>query len=668
MALATLSIDIEARLAGLQDGLDKASRLAEKNAAQIEASFSGLRNAATALQGVFAGVFAGLGAGALANMVATVNEGVSALKSLRDATGASIENISALEHVAASTGTSFETVSSSLIKFNKALTDAGRTPEIAAVFKGLGLDVERLKQADPAEALRQTAEAMAQFADDGAKARAAQELFGRSLADVAPFLVNLAESGQLHATVTTEQALAAERLSNSLAALRKASEDNARTFVAQVVPALQQVIDELGGGAGQADLFAAAGRGLRTVLEAVVILGSDVSFVFKGIGREIGAWAAQLAALARLDFAGFSAISEAVKEDAARARAELDAFQQRLLTAGRTVDDPTNFGNEGRRGGRQSLFLPEAVGKKGSRAAADRESDLDKYIRKLIEAQQATLDLSTEEQARLDIATGKLGKLNALQEQQVLDLARGLDILKAVPAFVGPQIDEATLAARDAAQRNLERLIGETLPAKMAELTQLSESLNRAIAEGTITDEEHASAVAILAQRYEDLAPKVEEATKKIDEFTAQAARNIQDALGDTVLKTLQGDFDNILELWSNMIKRMLAEAVGAQLGKALLGDYAKSGEVGGILGDIFKAIGGGGAGANYGNEGRNYPAPIVATASAGGRSATMSAGGGVVFQNTYHIGQGVSRGEVATAVGQGNRALLEQLRADGRV
>jgi hypothetical protein len=54
----------------------------------------------------------------------------------------------------------------------------------------------------------------------------------------------------------------------------------------------------------------------------------------KGVGTEIGGIAAQVAALGRGDFSGFSAISAAMKEDAARARKEFDAYEARLMSAG----------------------------------------------------------------------------------------------------------------------------------------------------------------------------------------------------------------------------------------------------------------------------------------------------------------------------------------------
>ena len=48
MALAKLSIDLEARLANLQAGLDKAGLLAERQAERMQRAFSGASKALTA--------------------------------------------------------------------------------------------------------------------------------------------------------------------------------------------------------------------------------------------------------------------------------------------------------------------------------------------------------------------------------------------------------------------------------------------------------------------------------------------------------------------------------------------------------------------------------------------------------------------------------------------
>ena len=100
-----------------------------------------------------------------------------------------------------------------------------------------------MKKIDPAEALLKVAVALKGFADDGNKARLVQELFGKSIREVAPLLNDLAAKGQLVATVTTKQAEEAERFNQQLSALAKNSEDFKRELVGGLLPALNQMLE-----------------------------------------------------------------------------------------------------------------------------------------------------------------------------------------------------------------------------------------------------------------------------------------------------------------------------------------------------------------------------------------------------------------------------------------
>lgn len=246
MALATLSIDLEAKLAKLEEGMGRAARITEKNGQQMQRSLDSLKAASAAVGSLLLSAFAGFST--VAFVRSTVN-GLDALNDLKDATSASIENISALEDVGARTGTSFESVSAALIKFNKVLSEAKPGSDTANILKSIGLDAEALKKVDPAEALRQTAVALAGYADDGTKARIVQELFGKSVKEVAPFLKDLATQGKLVATVTTQQAEAAEKLNQQLDSLSKNATDFTRSIVSGVVPALNDMFKALNEGA-----------------------------------------------------------------------------------------------------------------------------------------------------------------------------------------------------------------------------------------------------------------------------------------------------------------------------------------------------------------------------------------------------------------------------------
>lgn len=624
----------------------------QQEAAGVATSFAGV---AAAISGVLAG-------SGIAALVQNTVRSLDALNDLKDATGASIENISALEDVAARTGTSFETVSSSLIKFNQALNAAKPGSDIAQVFKAIGVDAERLKKIDPAEALQQTAQALAQFADDGNKARAAQELFGKSLKDVAPFLKDLAEAGQLNATVTTEQAQQAENFANALARLSKNTEDARRGIVSGLLPLLNEIVETFNEGTKGAKDYSTVIDALRVPIEALVITGANVAFVFKGVGREIGAIAAQLAALGRGDFKQFTIISDEVKADAARARAELDAFEQRVLNAGRTAKQQLDAYDQivNRRGSeagaRPSINVPSAT---------KAVSEFQKYLDKLIEAQVATLNLSSEEQARYDIAIGRLGKLNALQKEQVIVTARGLDLLKG-QSFVGPEIPLEELNRRNEAQKEVERLLGQTAQGQINDLTRQYGFLNEALQNGTITSQQYVDALDLVDQKFSDLTKGAEGAQKDISEFSKQAARNIQDAVGDTVLATLEGRFDDIGDLWANLVKRLIAEALAAKLNEALFGNLlGGTGQGVGLIGDLFGgffANGGYLQPGKIGVVGERGPELIMAGAS--GTTVTPIAASVPAVSVTYSIGQigsDVSRAEVIS----GLNAVREQTRGE---
>ncbi|BEP93227.1 hypothetical protein GmRootA79_16110 [Acidovorax sp. A79] len=242
------------------DQLDAAKRKAHEAAGAnktLEGSFGGLGAAAGLVRTAVASALAGLSVGAVSAFVHNIADGVDALNDIKDATGASIENISALEDVAVRTGASIDVVSTAMVKFNQVLGDAkpGSAQELA--LKAIGLSAKELRQLDPAEALRQTAVALAQFADDGNKARLVQELFGKSLKEVAPFLNDLAEKGALVGKVTAEQAAEAEKFNKQLAELRKNATDAARSLLSEMLPAMNAILAKMreGGARGAIDEF-----------------------------------------------------------------------------------------------------------------------------------------------------------------------------------------------------------------------------------------------------------------------------------------------------------------------------------------------------------------------------------------------------------------------------
>jgi len=273
-------IDVSA----LKPYLDQLDAAKVKATAAAKAT-DGLKSAASGISGTLAALGVSLSAGAFLTFVTNINNGVDALNDLKDATGASIENISALEDVARRTGSSFDTVSTALIKLNQGLNSAKPGSDTERAIKALGLSVAELKTLDPAEAFRRIAVSLSGFEDDANKARLTQELFGKSLKEVAPLLKDLAEQGQLNATVTTAQAEAAEKLNKQIFNLQKNALDAGRAITSVLVPALSDGVDR----------FLLAQKHAGGLLDTLALYARlDYS---KGIQGNLGQVEAQIAAL-----------------------------------------------------------------------------------------------------------------------------------------------------------------------------------------------------------------------------------------------------------------------------------------------------------------------------------------------------------------------------------
>lgn len=238
--LGVLTLDVVAKIGGFTSGLDAAGRAAEKNAKKSadawrqtsESIQSSIKIATTAFVGLSA-------AGTVAYaFIKAQADAIDAFNDIRDATGASIEGISALDRVARETGSNIDAVQAVLIKFNAALKDAKPGDDTERLFKALNLNISELKSQDPAEALRMTAVAFAQFESDGNKARAMQELFGKSVKDAAPFLNDLADKTELVGTMSTQSAAMAEVFNKQLFELKANATDASRAFANDLIPSL----------------------------------------------------------------------------------------------------------------------------------------------------------------------------------------------------------------------------------------------------------------------------------------------------------------------------------------------------------------------------------------------------------------------------------------------
>lgn len=572
MAIAKLSIDLEARLASLQAGLDKAGLLAEQSADRMNGAFK-------TLQTTIKGAFVGLGLRELIQFFNATVDGVDKLNDLADATGASVENLSALEDIAVRTGTGVDTMGDALVKMNKALADAKPGSDQAAAFDALGLSIKDLKALDPVEAFQKIAVALQGFANDANKARLVQELFGRSLREVAPLLKDAAEAGKLVGSVTKEQHEEFEKFNKEVFELQKNVIDASRALAGPLVSAMLEVIAVFREGKKQ-------GKGyLETAwLGTRLLTGQDG-------GGATGSWQ-----------------DEAPKPS-----------------------------------------LPAILGtpKPAKPPAGARRATADRGLAEIFDPAERFRNSERAAQAAVD---------EALRTSQLTEVER-------------ERAASLKLVAQE--QERLNDLLADAPSAQLEQTRRDMELLAAAFESGRINAEQFAEAA---NARLGNIAEAAKTAADEWSIFADQGARNIQDALGNTLEATLAGNFDSIGDMWKNLLIRMASEAAAAQIAKELFGDFGGKGggSLGGSIGSLLALLPKFDAGTPF------VPRDMIAMVHRGERivpaaeNARSGRGGGasITYAPVIQIDSRTDQAQVAQLVSagvqQGQRQLLAHLKASG--
>lgn len=533
------------------------------------ANIGALKNSAASLAGSLGGLGAGISLVGILSLTKSVIDSIDSLNDLKDATGASIENISALEDVAARTGTSMDTVGAALIKLNQTLNSAKADSAQAKAITAIGLSVEDLKRLDPAEALLKVAVAMGSFADDGNKARLAQELFGKSLREVAPLLNDLAEKGKLVGTVTAEQALEAEKFNKQLFALQKNSQDWARDLAGPVVSSLNLLIQKLQDGAK-------AGNGFWAVMGQSFMQDVRDWTDMPNSGPE---YAQRL-----------GEISEKLKDTNLHETRRLSLLREQSSLQAKLAALPDfSPDNESAAETARLARRPAIVSSSGGSSASKKDpyAEAARYIEGLQKQIEKTQELTTLQQLGMDINAGRLGKMTTAQQAEAIALAQKIDSIKVELDLQKQLADLAketsaeqeeffqnVTAADDAKQARIQALLGATTTGKnnatQADLALLQTELEN----GRISTELYSEAVIELF----DLAGKETKTTISLaEELGLTFTSAFEDAIvgGGDLRDVLAGLEQDIMRIVTRkLVTEPLGNALTGMLGNALGGGF----------------------------------------------------------------------------------------------
>lgn len=348
MLAGTLEIEMLANMARLSRDMDEAKRHVGNAMGSIEKAV-GL--AKTAL----GGLAAGLSVNAILAQTKSLIDAADAMNDMSQRVGVAVKDLAKYDLATAQSGTSME----ALAKGIKGM--AGNLEEHGDALRKAGITATT---ADGA--IQQLADVFAAMPDGMEKTTLAVKLFGKSGMELIPMLnlgsAGLQDAAEKSAAYAQQMALLAplaDAFNDNLATLAMGGKALGLTLVNEVMPSLAQISAALAESEGTAAGFAKTlGSTLNIVLQTAAVLASDVAFVLKGLGREIGGIIAQFNALGEgggifsaEGRAAWVAVGDAIKEDAERARLELDRWQQQLLAGINNVQSAYNkrqgFGEAG---------------------------------------------------------------------------------------------------------------------------------------------------------------------------------------------------------------------------------------------------------------------------------------------------------------------------------
>lgn len=593
MAFASLTIDLAARLARFESDLGRMSHIAEQQAKRVDRAFSAVSRTLGLLGGAISvGGIVALGRnliGAAAN-----------LDDMAEKTGASVEQLSQLEQQARISGVQIETVETALVRLAKGLNENDEeAKKVTKALSALGLKAEDLRNMDTAEALRVVAGRLNEFADGAGKTALALDLFGRSGAQVLPFLKDMATDGAIAANVTKEQAAQAEELEKSMRRLGNEARNLAQTFALELVPGTLKWTEKLN--------------------EAVRITGSLAgaftflfpSNPFKSAAEQIGAVNAELDKLAsrKADSLQRSGTYSAeLDKDIAAAQKRLEFWkfvQRQEALTGRT--GPQFMDSRDLRAGRKDTLDYTASVEKLGKAVKGTADPFDQMKRQMQEQLAKTGELSVFESTLALFQTERYAKLLPAQREELLQLAAAIDLRREEERVMR----EATTAVEAFERQSVSAALaeGERLNALIQHYTDLVDPIDkyrRQLEELDMLRQKRPDQADLVGKaevvvranmwdaQLEALGIKVKDKTDEMTEFFRQAASNMQNAMADGFFDIMQGKFDDLGSRFKTLIDRMVANLLASQLNNFLFGkDFGKEGvNLGGAVGDFAKWLG----------------------------------------------------------------------------
>jgi hypothetical protein len=696
MLAGSIEIQLMADVARLQRDMEDVKRSVGGTMQFVEKSVGVAKAAFSALLGlVSVGAFAGWIKGAI--------DAADETNKLSQKTGIATKELGGLLLAADQSGLSQEALGGSLSKLAKNMAEAADGGSSASkVFKSMGVDVldtnGRLRNTQ--DVLRDVADKFASYEDGASKAALAQALFGKSGADMIPFLNQGADglrqmqetAEKLGLTIDEKTAKAAEQFNDQLDLLGKGVQGIGTRVAGDLAPTLAGLSQTFLENATSGDTLKKVADGISVALRGLYIGGIGVVEVFKTMGTGIGGVAAAITTAVTGDFSGAKAIigqmvsdigsgwSGALKQ-AEQAWSSTGSAAQTALAkveGGSTKAQAPIIGLQGATAKLKDEYLDIAKTVE-KRAAQMREEEL--LGRKLTDSEKFAIDVTAKlndektkgtnasKQRALALLNEYVTENKKLEaEREALEVSREaakqaasdyvatakeLEQIRRRNEEIGlttEQMQALTLAREDAAISALEQAIKEkSQVAGMEAAVQLMKE-----------------ELKLLKERRGELQKgfgleRIAEENKKLAEQFQKTSETISQDLTDALMRGFEGGKDwatnfkdTLVNMFKTLVLRPVVQAVVQPvaggiagmlggMGSAMAGDSSGGGGgLGGIMnmvGSVMSMFGGGGGAAAGGGGIGSMLGTVGSLFGAGGFGGALAAGAGWLTGATTFTG-----------------------------
>lgn len=538
--LAKLVVRLEAQSAQLLTELEKANR-------KIDRFASATNKTLTKWAGNLVGIFS---ARAIVQFGDNVLKSEARLGDLAERAGQSVETLSRLGYAASQSSSDVESLSqgfNALAKSSRAARDG--TGDAADAFTSLGVDVEsangQLKASD--ELLLELADRFSQYEDGLAKSAAAQAIFGKSGAELIPFLNKgragiealTARADALGITLSSGAAKAADRFNNTMGTLGQVVRGVMGRALEQVLPLVQALADRFTTAEGAAERLDGMARVLATGLKLLISTGIIVGEIFDRVGTSIGAAVAALAKIAQGELKEASSVLLEAQADIAESGRQ-------------AAEDLANVWSEASQ--RMTDDLSEVVITVKKRFS-EPAPEIENFIKKLEAAGKALTE-------QLQTPLEKFAASVALADQLLAHKIITTETYTRALAAARKELEEtgATFLEVSERYRDLEQLFEDEMADGnlMPDLEGWGDELTR------------------------EFDKVLEKSKDSWSVFNDEAMRNTQDILADGLRNAIHGGVKEgakgALEAFGEMLERMAYEALAAKIANAVFGGGSTGG------------------------------------------------------------------------------------------